>query len=170
MKAAPDVTELVERTPATKRGRQLEVLQRLTVMVDDPALLHTLVSTLLPLFFLSHQLSFSLLPATVIPPNIGHLVLPPYQYIHWCHFLIEENLRIKRRFWSLKMFLYPSHFFLQSSPAAESYDLLAVCPASDRVFLQACSVLPIDIVTFNFAEKLPFVLKFSQLSQVCYRS
>jgi ribonuclease P/MRP protein subunit RPP1 len=98
LKAAPDVTELVERTPVTKRGRQLEVLQRLTVMVDDPALLHTL-----------------------------------------------------------------------SSPAAESYDLLAVCPASDKVFLQACSVLPIDIVTFNLAEKLPFVLRFSQISQAVER-
>ena len=117
LKPAPELGELLERTPVTKRGRQLEVLQRLNVTVDDPALLHTLVS--------SHLLPFSPFPPPPPPP-------PP----------------------------------LQSSPAAESYDLLAVCPASDRVFLQACSVLPIDIVTFNFTEKLPFVLKFSQLSQV----
>lgn len=57
----------------------------------------------------------------------------------------------------------------QSSPAANSYDLLSVCPASDKVFLQACSVLPIDIVTFNLNNKLPFLPKYSQLSQVCNR-
>ena len=60
----------------------------------------------------------------------------------------------------------PSPLWLQSSPAADSYDLLSVCPVSDRVFLQACSVLPIDIVTVNLADKLPFTLKYSQLSQV----
>ena len=44
LKPAPDLADLVELTPATKRGRRLEVLQRLTVTVEDPALLHTLVS------------------------------------------------------------------------------------------------------------------------------
>lgn len=98
LKPAPELADLLEQTPLTKTGRRLEVLQRLTVTVEDPALLHTL-----------------------------------------------------------------------SSPAADSYDLLSVCPVSDRVFLQACSVLPIDIVTVNLADKLPFTLKYSQLSQAVER-
>ena len=54
----------------------------------------------------------------------------------------------------------------QSSPAADSYDLLSVCPTSDRVFMQACSVLPVDIVTVDLTNKLPFTLKYTQLTQV----
>ena len=66
LKPAPELGELLERTPVTKRGRQLEVLQRLNVTVDDPALLHTLVSS----YFIPFS-PFSPPP----PPPCSHLQL-----------------------------------------------------------------------------------------------
>lgn len=98
LRPAPDLSDLLDETPPTRRGRKLEVLQRLNVIVDDPAVLHIL-----------------------------------------------------------------------SSPAAESYDLLSLCPSSGKVFLQSCSVLPIDIITFNFSGHLPFNLKHTQLLQAVDR-
>ena len=48
----------------------------------------------------------------------------------------------------------------------DSYDILSVCPGSERVFQQLCGVLSIDIISLSLAEKLPFSLKRTQLSQV----
>ena len=52
----------------------------------------------------------------------------------------------------------------------DGYDLLSVCPGSERVFQQLCGVLPVDIISLNLMERLPFPLKRTQLSQVlrCY--
>lgn len=44
LKAAPELTDLLNEIPLTKRRKKLEVLQRLTVTVEDSAMLHTLVS------------------------------------------------------------------------------------------------------------------------------
>ena len=141
LRPAPGLADLLHQAPLTKTGRRLEVLQRLTVTVDDPSLLHTLVSS-----EGSKSLTHSPFPGPVpsLSPSFSSLTSPPLS--------------------SLPLFKLLSP--CQSSPAADSYDLLSVCPASDRVFMQACSVLPVDIVTVDLSNKLPFTLKYSQLAQV----
>ena len=50
---------------------------------------------------------------------------------------------------------------------ANGYDLLSVRPLSDKVFLQCCASLAVDIVSLDLTGRLEFHLKRQQVKQVC---
>lgn len=47
----------------------------------------------------------------------------------------------------------------QRSDLTSQYDVIAIYPTSERVMQQACMSLPVDLITFNFAKRLPFRFK-----------
>eukprot|EP00731_Ephydatia_muelleri_P021706 Em0014g297a len=55
------------------------------------------------------------------------------------------------------------------SPPAETYDLLAVRPGSEKVFQHACSTLNIDIISLDLSQRIPFYMKYPQVSQAMER-
>ena len=54
-----------------------------------------------------------------------------------------------------------------TNPVANGYDLLSVRPLSDKVFLQCCGSLSVDIVSLDLTGRLEFYLKRQQVKQVC---
>ena len=47
-----------------------------------------------------------------------------------------------------------------SSDPVQSHDILAVQPATEKLFQQACKTLDVDIISLDMTERLPFYLKF----------
>ncbi|KAM7451144.1 Ribonuclease P protein subunit p30 [Porites harrisoni] len=47
-----------------------------------------------------------------------------------------------------------------SSDPVQSHDILAVQPATEKLFHQACKTLDVDIISLDMTELLPFYLKF----------
>lgn len=106
LKAAPELSQIVDEVPATPKRRPLSVIRRLTVTAEDPSLLHIL-----------------------------------------------------------------------GSPPADTYDLLAVRPGSEKAFQHACSTLNVDIISLDLSQRLPFYMKYPQVSlamdrglhfEICY--
>ena len=95
LRAARELSEVVDGIPVSTKRRTLSVIRRLTVLAEDPSLLHVL-----------------------------------------------------------------------GSPPAETYDLLAVRPGSEKVFQHACSTLNIDIISLDLSQRIPFYMKYPQVSQV----
>lgn len=56
-----------------------------------------------------------------------------------------------------------------SSDIVQSYDILAVQPATEKLFQQACKTLEIDIISLNMTERLPFYLKFPTVNAAIER-
>ena len=54
-----------------------------------------------------------------------------------------------------------------TNPIANGYDLMSVRPLSDKVFLQCCGSLAVDIVSLDLTGRLEFHLKRQQVKQVC---
>ncbi|KAL1921386.1 uncharacterized protein VTP21DRAFT_11102 [Calcarisporiella thermophila] len=52
---------------------------------------------------------------------------------------------------------------------AQSYDLLAVKPTTEKGFQHACSTLEIDIITLDLSTRLPFYLKHTTVGQAIDR-
>ncbi|XP_064630602.1 ribonuclease P protein subunit p30-like isoform X2 [Lineus longissimus] len=51
----------------------------------------------------------------------------------------------------------------------QNYDIIAVEPTNEKMFMRACNVLDVDIITFNLAEHQPFWLKRAQMSAAIKR-
>ncbi|KAL5475147.1 hypothetical protein EMCRGX_G027210 [Ephydatia muelleri] len=98
LRAARELSEVVDDIPVSSKRRTLNVIRRLTVLAEDPSLLHVL-----------------------------------------------------------------------GSPPAETYDLLAVRPGSEKVFQHACSTLNIDIISLDLSQRIPFYMKYPQVSQAMER-
>jgi len=58
-----------------------------------------------------------------------------------------------------------------------AYDILAVRPNNEKVFLAACSSFDVDIISLDFSSRLPFYLKHTTLGlaisrgihfEICY--
>ena len=56
-----------------------------------------------------------------------------------------------------------------SSETVQSYDILAVQPATEKLFQQACKTLEIDIISLDMKDRLPFYLKFSTINAAIER-
>ncbi|EDO42157.1 predicted protein [Nematostella vectensis] len=56
-----------------------------------------------------------------------------------------------------------------ASDTLHKYDLLAVNPATDKLFLQACSSLEVDLISLDLTARLPFYLKMPQVRQAIDR-
>ncbi|XP_065920113.1 ribonuclease P protein subunit p30-like isoform X2 [Dysidea avara] len=63
----------------------------------------------------------------------------------------------------------PSLLHVLASPAVSQYDIVAIQPNSERTFQQACATLPVDIVTMEMTEQLPFILRRQQIGQAIER-
>ena len=50
-------------------------------------------------------------------------------------------------------------FRLLSNVEAQAYDIIAVRPTTERLFMQACESTLVDVICFDLTEKLPFYLK-----------
>ncbi|XP_031561574.1 ribonuclease P protein subunit p30-like [Actinia tenebrosa] len=50
-----------------------------------------------------------------------------------------------------------------------SYDILAVRPASDKLFQQCCGSLDVDIISIDMTSRLPFYIKLPQVKQAIER-
>jgi len=46
-----------------------------------------------------------------------------------------------------------------------AYDIVAVQPTTDKMFLQACTQLKVDIITIDLSKKLNFNLKIIQVAE-----
>ncbi|XP_071949035.1 ribonuclease P protein subunit p30-like [Antedon mediterranea] len=49
---------------------------------------------------------------------------------------------------------------MSTDNAIQSYDLLAVQPTTDKLFLLACTQLEVDIISLDFTQRLPFFMKY----------
>jgi ribonuclease P/MRP protein subunit RPP1 len=56
-----------------------------------------------------------------------------------------------------------------SNPVALGYDILAITPLSDKVFLQACSSLAVDVISVRTRERLDFYMKRHQVKMAIDR-
>ena len=56
-----------------------------------------------------------------------------------------------------------------SSDAVQSFDILAVQPATEKLFQQACTTLEIDIISLDLTHRLPFLLKFPTVNAAIER-
>ena len=56
-----------------------------------------------------------------------------------------------------------------SSDAVQSHDILAVQPATEKLFQQACKTLEVDIISLDMTDRLPFYLKFPTVNAAIER-
>ena len=56
-----------------------------------------------------------------------------------------------------------------SSDPVQSHDILAVQPATEKLFQQACKTLDVDIISLDMTERLPFYLKFPTVNAAIER-
>ena len=56
-----------------------------------------------------------------------------------------------------------------SSDVVQSFDILAVEPATEKLFQQACKTLELDIISLNMTDRLPFFLKFPTVNAAIER-
>jgi len=56
-----------------------------------------------------------------------------------------------------------------SSDVVQSFDILAVQPATEKLFQQACKTLEIDIISLDMTDRLPFFLKFPTVNAAIER-
>ncbi|KAK3818386.1 MAG: ribonuclease P protein subunit p30-like protein [Benniella sp.] len=55
------------------------------------------------------------------------------------------------------------------NPAIASYDIIAVQPTTEKLFLAACQTLDVDIISLDMSARLPFNLKFSTVGSAVER-
>ena len=53
-----------------------------------------------------------------------------------------------------------------TNPIANEYDIISIVPQSEKLFLQACSSLQVDMISLKMTERLDFHLKRPQVRQV----
>lgn len=54
-----------------------------------------------------------------------------------------------------------------SNPILKSYDIVAVCPGSQKVFAHLCKSADIDIITFDFSHRIPFAIDKKLVLMLC---
>ena len=55
-----------------------------------------------------------------------------------------------------------SHTQNGNSPAAKQFDVIAVTPASEKLFAQCCEKLDVDVIALDLAHRLPYFIKSKQ--------
>ncbi len=70
-----------------------------------------------------------------------------------------KSLQVKSRITVNMSDSAQQHTISASSPALMSYDIVAVCPATEKIMHHCAQNDVVDIITFDFGERLPFFLK-----------
>ncbi|KAL3147192.1 hypothetical protein ABBQ32_002693 [Trebouxia sp. C0010 RCD-2024] len=99
------------------------------------------------------------------------------QGLPWKHNTLVNPRQLTRLTLSTEDSSAAAQAFIGTHAAANSYDLLAVQPTSERVLQQACTSLEVDIIAFDLAKRLPFrfkpgplqlALKRGLFFEICY--